>query len=105
MFCLIESYVAVPLSLQYYVTNSGDLMTRISFIINSGTSLVLGSNIEPLASVTDILSTISYRIYQQCTPYIPLNMLLPLTLCIPFNQISLWTNLIASAVSAATGKI
>jgi hypothetical protein len=102
---LIEGYVAIPLSLNYYVTISGDLMTQISFIITSGSSIVLGSNIEPLASITDILSTINYRIYQQCTPYIPLNILLPLTLCIPFNQISLWTNLIASAVSAATGNI
>jgi hypothetical protein len=80
-------------------------MTRISFIITSGSSIVLGSNIEPLASITDILSSISYRIYQQCVPYISLNTLLPLRLCIPLNQISLWTNLIASAVSAATGKI
>lgn len=80
-------------------------MTRIRFIISSGSSIVLGSNIEPLASINDILNTISYRIYQQCTPYISLNILLPLKLCIPFNEISLWTNLIATAVSAATGKI
>jgi hypothetical protein len=79
-------------------------MTRIRFIITSGSSIVLGSNIEPLASINDILSTIPYQIYQQCTPYISLNILLPLNLCIPFNQISLWTNLIANAISAATGK-
>jgi len=80
-------------------------MTRIRFIITSGSSIVLGSNIEPLASINDILNTITYRIYQQCVPYISLNMLLPLKFCIPFNQISLWTSLVANAVSAATGKI
>lgn len=80
-------------------------MTRIRFIITSQSSIVLGSNIEPLASVNDILSTINYQAYQQCTPYIPLTILLPLKFCIPFEQISLWTNLVANAVSAATGKI
>jgi hypothetical protein len=80
-------------------------MTRIRFIITSGSSTVLGSNIEPLASITDILNTISYPAYQQCTPFISLNMLLRLRLCIPLNEIPLWTNLIANAVSAATGKI
>ncbi len=97
--------MAIPISVEFYVTISGDLMTRIRFIITSGSSIVLGPNIEPLASINDILSTINYRVYQQCVPYISLNILLPLRLCIPFNQISLWTNLIASAVSAATGKI
>jgi hypothetical protein len=96
--------VAIPLNLEYYVTLSGDLMTRIRFIITSGSSIVLGANIEPLASISDILSTINYRIYQQCTPYISLNILLPLKLCIPFSEIPLWTTLIASAVAAATGK-
>jgi len=80
-------------------------MTRIHFIITSGSSIVLGSNIEPLASINDILNTINYPTYQQCTPYISLNILLPLRFCIPFNQISLWTNLVANAVSAAIGKI
>jgi hypothetical protein len=104
-FFVIEAYVALPLNLEYYVTISGDLMTRIRFIITSGSSLVLGSNIEPLASINDILNTISYRVYQQCTPYISLNILLPLQLCIPFNEISLWINLITNAVIAATGKV
>jgi hypothetical protein len=80
-------------------------MTRIRFIITSGSSIILGSNIEPLASINDILNTINYPTYQQCTPYISLNILLPLRFCIPFNQISLWTNLVANAVSAALGKI
>ena len=79
-------------------------MTRIYFIITSQSSIILGSNIEPLASINDILNTINYRIYQQCVPYISLNILLPLKLCIPFNEISLWTNLIANAVSAAISK-
>ena len=78
-------------------------MTRIRFVITSGSSVVLGSNIEPLASVNDILQSISYRVYQQCTPYISLNILLTLRLCIPINEISLWTNVIANAVAAATG--
>ena len=80
-------------------------MTRIFFIITSQSSIVLGSNNEPLPSIDDILSAINYRIYQQCTPYISLNILLPLKLCIPFNEISLWINLIANAVSVATGKM
>ena len=79
-------------------------MTRIRFIITSGSSIVLGSNIEPLASINDILNTINFRIYQQCVPYIPLSILLPLRLCIPMNEISLWTNLIANAVAAALGR-
>ena len=79
-------------------------MTRIRFIITSGSSIVLGANIEPLASVDEILRTINYRIYQQCTPYISLNILLTLRLCIPMNEISLWTNLIATAVATATGR-
>ncbi|CAF1204774.1 unnamed protein product [Adineta ricciae] len=99
-----QSYVAVPLKVEHYTTISGDLMTRIRFIITSGSSIVLGSNVEPLASITDILSTVSYRIYQQCTPFISLNILLPLKLCIPLNEISLWTNVVANAVSAATGQ-
>ncbi|UJR35334.1 hypothetical protein I4U23_028095, partial [Adineta vaga] len=99
-----QSYVAIPLRVEHFATISGDLMTRIRFIITSGSSTVLGSNIEPLASVNDILNSVNYRIYQQCTPYISLNILLPLKLCIPFNEISLWTNLIANAVSAATGQ-
>ncbi len=103
MDILIETYVATPLNLEHYVTITGDLMTRIRFIITSGSSIILGSNIEPLASINDILNTINYPTYQQCTPYIPLNILLPLKLCIPLNEISLWTNLIATAVSAATG--
>jgi len=79
-------------------------MTRIRFVVTSGSSIVLGSNIEPLPSISDILSTITYRIYQQCTPYISTNILLPLQICIPLNQISLWTNAIANAVSVVTGR-
>jgi len=79
-------------------------MTRIYFIITSGSSIALGSNIEPLPPINDILNTISYRDYQQCTPYISLNLLLQLKLCIPLNEISLWINLITKAVSAAMGK-
>ncbi|CAF3387595.1 unnamed protein product [Rotaria sp. Silwood1] len=99
-----QIYTAIPLNIEHYVTVSGDLMTRIRFIITSPSSIILGSNIEPLASINDILNSINYRIYQQCIPYISLNILLPLKLCIPFNEISLWTNLIANAVSAATGQ-
>lgn len=79
-------------------------MTRISFIITSGSSITLGSNIEPLPSINDILNTISYRNYQQCIPYISLNILLKLKLCIPLNEISSSISLITKAVSAATGK-
>ncbi|CAF2104402.1 unnamed protein product [Rotaria magnacalcarata] len=99
-----QTYTAIPLSVEHFVTISGDLMTRIRFIITSQSSIVLGSNIEPLASINDMLNTNNYQIYQQCVPYISLNILLPLNICIPFNEISLWTNLIASAVSAATGQ-
>ncbi|CAF1547561.1 unnamed protein product, partial [Adineta steineri] len=99
-----QNFVAIPLRVEHFTTISGDLMTRISFIITSGSSVVLGSNIEPLASINDILNAVNYRVYQQCTPYISTSILLPLKLCIPFNEISLWTNLIASAVSIATGQ-
>jgi hypothetical protein len=50
------------------------------------------------------LNTISYRTYQQCLPYISLNILLRLELCIPLNEISLWINLITRAVSAAMNE-
>ncbi len=79
-------------------------MTRILFMITSGTSTILGSNIEPLPSINEILNTISYRTYQQCLPYISLNILLRLELCIPLNEISLWINLITRAVSAAMNE-
>jgi len=105
LFLLIEPYNAIPINIEHYITISGNIMTRISFIITSGSSIILGSNIEPLPSINDILNTISYRDYQQCVPYISLNILLRLKLCIPLNEISLWINLITKAVSAATGKI
>ena len=66
--------------------------------------MILGSNIEPLASINDILNTIPFRSYHQCVPYLSLNLLLRLKLCIPFDEISLWINLITKGVSAATGK-
>lgn len=91
------------MSVEHYVTLAGDLMTRIRFIITSGSSIVLGSNIEPLASISDILRTVNFRIYEQCTPYISLDILLRLRMCIPMNEISLWTNVIANAVAVATG--
>jgi hypothetical protein len=98
-----ENYVAMPLNVEHFVTITGELMTRIRFIITSGSSTVLGTNIEPLASVNDILRTIDFRLYQQCTPYISSNILLALRLCIPMNEISRWTNLIANAIATATG--
>jgi len=101
---LIEPYIAVPLNTEHYTTISGNIMTRINFVITSGSSLILGSNIEPLTSINDILNTIPYQYYQQCIPYISLNILLKLKLCIPLNEISLWNNLITKAVSAATGQ-
>ncbi len=79
-------------------------MTRISFIITSGSSMILGSNIEPLPSINEIFNTIPYRTYQQCLPYISLNILLQLEFCIPLNEISLWINLITRAVSAAMNE-
>ena len=79
-------------------------MTRISFIITSGSATVLGSNIEPLPSINDILNTIPYRTYQQCRPYISLNILLRLELCIPIKDIPLSINLITKAVSTAMRK-
>jgi hypothetical protein len=93
----------MPLNVEHFVTITGELMTRIRFIITSGSSTVLGTNIEPLASVNDILRTIDFRLYQQCTPYISSNILLALRLCIPMNEISRWTNLIANAIATATG--
>ncbi|CAF2376052.1 unnamed protein product [Rotaria sp. Silwood2] len=100
----IQSYIATPLNIEHYITITGNIMTRIHFVITSESSIILGSNIEPLASINDILNTIPYRYYQQCVPYISLNILLRLKLCIPLNEISLWINLITKAVSAATGK-
>lgn len=79
-------------------------MTRISFTITSGGAITLGSNIESLPSIHDILNTVSYRNYQQCIPYLSSNILLKLKLCIPVNEISSWISTITKAVSAATGK-
>jgi hypothetical protein len=79
-------------------------MTRIYFVITSGSSTTLGSNIESLPSINDILKTIPHQYYQQCVPYISSKILLPLKLCIPLNEISLWINLITKGISAATGK-
>jgi hypothetical protein len=76
-------------------------MTRIYFVITSGSSTILGSNIEPLPSINDILKTMSF---QQCVPYISLKILLRLKLCIPLNEISLWINSITNAIAIATGK-
>lgn len=103
-FLQIESYKAIPIHVEHYLTTTGNIMTRIHFKISSDSSITLGSNIEPLASVNDILSTIPYRSYQQCTPHISLNTLLRLKLCVPLNEISLWTNLITKAISVATGN-
>lgn len=101
----LENYLAVPLAVEHFATITGDLMTRIRFIITSGSSIVLGANVEPLAPLNDILRTIDFRIYQQCIPYISTNILLPLKMCIPMNEISSWTNLVANAVATATGKV
>ncbi|CAF3961528.1 unnamed protein product, partial [Adineta steineri] len=101
-FLLIEPYIAIPLNIEHYTTISGNIMTRIEFIIKSGSSLILGSNIEPLASTNDILNTIRYQYYQQCEPYISLSILLKLKLCIPLNEISLWIDLITKAISITT---
>ncbi|CAF3578872.1 unnamed protein product [Adineta steineri] len=98
----IQPYIAIPLNIEHYTTISGNIMTRIEFIIKSGSSLILGSNIAPLASTNDILNTIPYRYYQQCEPYISLNILLKLKLCIPLNDISLWIDLITKAISITT---
>lgn len=103
-FSFSEPYVAVPLRAKHYATVSGSTMTRIEFIITSASSVVLGSNIEPFASLTDILSSIPHRQYQQCTPYTPLEVLLPLNVCIPLNEISSWLDLITKAVTFATGQ-
>lgn len=100
----LEPYQATPWSLEHYTTLSRTIMTRISFIITSGSSTTLGSNIEPLPSINDLLNTIPYRKYQQCVPYISTSILFQLKLCIPLHEISSWTGLITSAVSTATGK-
>jgi hypothetical protein len=99
----VEPYIAVPLNIEHYITASGNTMTRIYFVITSGSSTILGSNIEPFTSINEILNTISHRSYHQCVPYISFNMLLPLKLCVPVNEIPRWSNLITKAVSAATG--
>lgn len=93
------------MAVEHFATITGDLMTRIRFIITSGSSIVLGANVEPLAPLNDILRTIDFRIYQQCIPYISTNILLPLKMCIPMNEIASWTNLVANAVATATGKV
>ncbi|CAF3399711.1 unnamed protein product [Rotaria socialis] len=98
----IQLYTAQPLNVEHYLTATGTIMTRIYFVITSESSITLGSNIEPLASINDILNTIIYPDYQQCVPYISLNILLQLELCISINEISLWMNLITKAVSTAT---
>ena len=79
-------------------------MTRISFIITSGPSTILGSNIEPLPSINEIFNIIPHRTFQQCLPYISLNILLRLEFCIPLNEISSWISLITRAVSAAMNE-
>lgn len=105
VFFLVESYSAVPLNIEHFLTIAGSVMTRISFVIRSGTTITLGSNVEPLASVDDMLKTITYRSYQQCTAYIALKILLPLQICVPFDEISSAIPLITEAVSTATGNI
>ena len=90
--------------MEHYLTISGLVMTRIFFVIHSDSITTLGSNIEALAPIQDILEAIPYRHYQQCTPYLPLNALLPLKLCIPVQEISSKIDLITRAVSAAMGE-
>ncbi len=46
--------MAIPINVEHYVTMTGNVMTRIRFIITSGSSIVLGSNIEPLAPMYTI---------------------------------------------------
>jgi hypothetical protein len=102
-FSFLETYVAIPLAVEHYMTISGRVMTRIFFVINSESIATLGFNIEPLAPIHDILATMAYHHYQQCTPYMPLNILLPLRLCVPIKEISSKVNLISRAVSAVIG--
>ncbi|CAF0904049.1 unnamed protein product, partial [Adineta ricciae] len=101
----IQPYVAVPLTVTHYITIAGAMMTRIEFIITSGPSLILGSNIEPFSSLNDILNMIPYRSYQQCVPYVPLDLLLQLKLCVPFHEISSYINSITKSISIATGQL
>ena len=85
------------------MTVSGLVMTRIFFVIHSESIATLGFNIEPLAPIHDILQTMVYHHYEQCTPYTPLNILLPLRLCVPITEIPSKISLISRAVSAAIG--
>lgn len=101
---LLESYSAIPLNVEHFLTKSGTVMTRISFVIRSGASITLGSNVEPLVSINDMLKAVPYRSYQQCTPYISLKILLPLKICAPFDEIPSAIPLVTEAVAAATGK-
>ena len=105
VFFTIEPYVAVPLTVTHYITTAGAMMTRIEFIITSGPSLILGSNIEPFSSLNDILNMIPYHSYQQCVPYVPLDLLLQLKLCVSFHEISSYMNSITKAISIATGQL
>lgn len=100
----LESYTAIPLNIEHHLTMTGTVMTRIFFIITSGSSTTLGSNIEPLPSMNDIFNTIPYRTYQQCVPYLSLDILLRLELCIPLNEIPAWIPTITDAVSTAMNK-
>lgn len=95
--------MAIPLAVEHYMTVSGLVMTRIFFVIHSESIATLGFNIEPLAPIHDILETMAYHHYQQCTPYTPLHILLPLRLCVPIKEISSKINLISRAVTAAIG--
>ena len=103
-FYPIESYTAIPLNIEHHLTITGTVMTRIFFIITSGSSTTLGSNIEPLPSMNDIFNTIPYRTYQQCIPYLSLDILLRLELCISLNEIPSWIKTITDAVSTAMNK-
>jgi hypothetical protein len=100
----LEPYMAVPLNIEHYVTRSNTIMTRIYFIIRSESSIILGSNIEPLLSVENILKSIPHVYYQQCTPFVSFTDLFPLRICIPFDEISSHIELISRGVIAATGK-
>ena len=54
--------------------------------------------------MNDIFNTIPYRTYQQCVPYLALDILLRMELCIPLNEIPSWINVITDAVSTAMKK-
>ena len=99
------SFVAEPLDIEHAVTRTGRVMTRLSFVIRKNRSVLLGSNIEPLLPINELLQTVPHLQYQQCSPLIPLEKLVPIKLCIPFNEIAATIQMISTDLSRISSSV